>query len=153
MTVAEKLRLALASIEVPGVPRAITASFGVAAMPDDGSEPSSLLRTADRALYLAKAGGRNRVETLATGARRHRPRRQTGIGRLTAPACQLAFASFRAHSSAGERSLHTREVPGSIPGAPIITNVHFKGFLRLRHELIPRRSRVRAGLQPVRATA
>jgi hypothetical protein len=24
----------------------------------------------------------------------------------------------RAHSSAGERSLHTREVPGSIPGAP-----------------------------------
>ena len=27
----------------------------------------------------------------------------------------------RAHSSAGERSLHTREVPGSIPGAPITT--------------------------------
>jgi hypothetical protein len=26
----------------------------------------------------------------------------------------------RAHSSAGERSLHTREVPGSIPGAPIL---------------------------------
>ncbi|MBM2823198.1 MAG: Ion trans protein [Thermoleophilia bacterium] len=26
---------------------------------------------------------------------------------------------LRAHSSAGERSLHTREVPGSIPGAPI----------------------------------
>ena len=67
VTVAEKLRLALASIEVPGVPRAITASFGVAAMPDDGSEPSSLLRTADRALYLAKAGGRNRVESTAHG--------------------------------------------------------------------------------------
>ena len=27
--------------------------------------------------------------------------------------------ALRAHSSAGERSLHTREVPGSIPGAPI----------------------------------
>ena len=26
----------------------------------------------------------------------------------------------RAHSSAGERSLHTREVPGSIPGAPTL---------------------------------
>ncbi len=52
-------------IEVPGVPRSITASFGVAAMPNDGSEPTSLLRTADRALYLAKAGGRDRVETLA----------------------------------------------------------------------------------------
>lgn len=64
--VAEKMRLALASVDVPGVPRAITASFGVASMPDDGSEPSFLLRTADRALYLAKAGGRDRVETLAT---------------------------------------------------------------------------------------
>ncbi len=68
VTAAEKLRLALASVELPGVPRSITASFGVAAMPRDGSEPSSLLRTADRALYLAKAGGRNRVETLATEA-------------------------------------------------------------------------------------
>ena len=66
VTVAEKLRLGFASVEVSGVPRSITASFGVAAMPDDGSEPSSLLRTADRALYVAKAGGRNRVETLAT---------------------------------------------------------------------------------------
>ena len=63
--VAEKLRVALASVEVPGVPRSITASFGVAALPGDGSEPSSLLRTADRALYLAKAGGRNRVERIA----------------------------------------------------------------------------------------
>ncbi len=25
-----------------------------------------------------------------------------------------------AHSSAGERPLHTREVPGSIPGAPMV---------------------------------
>ena len=30
----------------------------------------------------------------------------------------------RAHSSAGERSLHTREVPGSIPGAPIVLDAH-----------------------------
>jgi diguanylate cyclase (GGDEF)-like protein len=62
---AEKLRRAIAAIEVPGVPRAVTASFGIATMPADGFEPSSLLRTADRALYLAKANGRNRVETLA----------------------------------------------------------------------------------------
>ena len=60
--VAEKLRVALTALDVPGVARPITASFGVAAMPGDGSEPATLLRTADRALYLAKAGGRNRVE-------------------------------------------------------------------------------------------
>ncbi len=63
--VAEKLRLATRRDRGARRPASITASFGVAAMPADGSEPSSLLRTADRALYLAKAGGRNRVETLA----------------------------------------------------------------------------------------
>src|SRR4249920_3164395 len=31
----------------------------------------------------------------------------------------VSSPSRRAHSSAGERPLHTREVPGSIPGAPI----------------------------------
>ena len=36
----------------------------------------------------------------------------------------------RAHSSAGERSLHTREVPGSIPGAPITP----KALLRPSHD-------------------
>jgi diguanylate cyclase (GGDEF)-like protein len=68
MTAAEKLRLVIAAIDVPGVPRAITVNFGIATMPADGAEPSSLLRTADRALYLAKANGRNRVETLTTDA-------------------------------------------------------------------------------------
>ena len=68
ITAAENLRLAIASIDVPGVSRAITASFGIATMPGDGTEQTSLLRTADRALYLAKANGRNRVETLTGSA-------------------------------------------------------------------------------------
>ena len=38
-------------------------------------------------------------------------------GRRPSP-FRLSFSLSRAHSSAGERSLHTREVPGSIPGAP-----------------------------------
>ncbi|MEA2272427.1 MAG: hypothetical protein QOI98_1135, partial [Solirubrobacteraceae bacterium] len=60
---AEKLRETISGIEVPGVPRAITASLGVAVFPDEARDATQLLRTADRALYTAKANGRNRVET------------------------------------------------------------------------------------------
>jgi diguanylate cyclase (GGDEF)-like protein len=62
--VAEKLREAISEQHVPGINRRITASFGVAVMPDEAREPDELVRMADRALYLAKATGRNRVETL-----------------------------------------------------------------------------------------
>jgi diguanylate cyclase (GGDEF)-like protein len=65
VTVAENIRLALAGLDVAGVSRPITASFGVAAVPDDADGPTVVLRAADRALYLAKSRGRNRVETLA----------------------------------------------------------------------------------------
>jgi len=64
VTVAEKLREAIAAVEVAGVSRPITATLGVAALPEDADEPTTLLRAADRALYLAKSRGRNRVETL-----------------------------------------------------------------------------------------
>lgn len=37
VTAAEKLRVVIAAIDVPGVPRAITASFGIATMPADGA--------------------------------------------------------------------------------------------------------------------
>jgi diguanylate cyclase (GGDEF)-like protein len=59
--VAEKLRRTIAQTEVRDV-GALTASFGIAVMPDDAAEPEQLIRKADRALYAAKAGGRNRVE-------------------------------------------------------------------------------------------
>ena len=64
--IAEKMRVAVRALEIPGVSRPITASFGAAAIPEDASEPTILLRGADRALYLAKSRGRNRVETLST---------------------------------------------------------------------------------------
>jgi diguanylate cyclase (GGDEF)-like protein len=59
--VAEKLRRTIAQTEIREV-GALTASFGIAVMPDDAAEPEQLIRKADRALYAAKAGGRNRVE-------------------------------------------------------------------------------------------
>jgi diguanylate cyclase (GGDEF)-like protein len=41
----------------------ITVSIGAAAAPEDGSTPDELVAAADKALYRAKEGGRNRVET------------------------------------------------------------------------------------------
>jgi diguanylate cyclase (GGDEF)-like protein len=60
--VAQKLRSAIAQIDVPGVSRKVTASFGVAVLPFDAVEPEQLLRAADRALYSAKGNGCDRVE-------------------------------------------------------------------------------------------
>jgi diguanylate cyclase (GGDEF)-like protein len=58
---AEKLRRDIEMLAMPGVGQ-ITASFGVAALPEDAVDPQLLLRRADRALYSAKALGRNRVQ-------------------------------------------------------------------------------------------
>jgi diguanylate cyclase len=48
---------------VPGIDRSITASFGVASFPDGAPDGEMLVRMADRALYGAKARGRNCVVT------------------------------------------------------------------------------------------
>jgi diguanylate cyclase (GGDEF)-like protein len=60
--VAQKLRQAIEVLDVPGVPAGLTASVGIATYPDDAAESDAVLRLADRALYLAKKLGRNRVE-------------------------------------------------------------------------------------------
>jgi diguanylate cyclase (GGDEF)-like protein len=60
--VAEKLRAAIAGAEISNI-GSLTASFGVAALPDDAGESEQLIRKADRALYAAKAAGRNQVAT------------------------------------------------------------------------------------------
>jgi GGDEF domain-containing protein len=44
----------------------LTASFGAVAFPADGTTPDSLLAIADRALYEAKDGGRNRSARAST---------------------------------------------------------------------------------------
>lgn len=49
-----------------GTQLAITASMGVAGFPHHGSTASEVMSAADAALYLAKAGGRDRVEVART---------------------------------------------------------------------------------------
>ena len=60
---AEQLRSALAAAPVVhGTSSiAVTASFGIATFPCDGRSSDELISSADRALYEAKAAGRNRV--------------------------------------------------------------------------------------------
>ena len=62
LTVAERAVAALASpVEIAGTSAHVGASVGLA-MRHDGSDPDSLMREADVAMYTAKGRGKNRVE-------------------------------------------------------------------------------------------
>ncbi len=66
--VAEKICASLRRLTVDsgsGVRVSTTCSVGVASFGDSFSDPESLMRAADTALYAAKAAGRNRVELAA----------------------------------------------------------------------------------------
>jgi diguanylate cyclase (GGDEF)-like protein/excisionase family DNA binding protein len=62
LQVAERARLAVAATD-----SAVTASVGIATFPQDGASPTDILLAADRACYVAKRGGRDRVATAADG--------------------------------------------------------------------------------------
>ena len=62
LQVAERARQA-----VHGTWRPMSASIGVATFPVDGSTPAEVLLAADRACYVAKRGGRDRIATAAEG--------------------------------------------------------------------------------------
>ncbi|MDQ6710630.1 MAG: sensor domain-containing diguanylate cyclase [Candidatus Dormibacteraeota bacterium] len=57
----ESLRARIEGAPFLGGSHSVTVSFGVATFPIDGQDPTSLVLAADRALYQAKAAGRNRV--------------------------------------------------------------------------------------------
>lgn len=60
LSVAERLRARIESVEIPKVGR-ISASLGVASFPTHASSRDALVTIADRALYQAKHEGRNRI--------------------------------------------------------------------------------------------
>jgi diguanylate cyclase (GGDEF)-like protein len=62
--VAERLRESICSSPISGSEQ-VTASIGVATYPSGAKNKEELIEMADRAMYLAKAAGRNRVRTLA----------------------------------------------------------------------------------------
>jgi diguanylate cyclase (GGDEF)-like protein len=63
---AERMRVAVESLHVPRVDGRgtieVTASFGVASVPENAVDRNELIAAADAALYAAKAAGKNRVE-------------------------------------------------------------------------------------------
>jgi diguanylate cyclase (GGDEF)-like protein len=69
LKLAEGLRRSVHGMKIGGLEHPVTASIGVSTYPDDSTDPDHLLRTADRALYAAKQGGRDRVETVSKSAR------------------------------------------------------------------------------------
>jgi diguanylate cyclase (GGDEF)-like protein len=68
---AERWRQMFAEMDMPGEGGKFrcTLSVGIAVFPEHGNSAEDLLRNGDRALYLAKALGRNRVVTYDLGGR------------------------------------------------------------------------------------
>lgn len=64
LQVAERLRRSIASTSLERLGQ-VTASIGVATYPSGAKTKDELVEMADRAMYLAKAAGRNRVRSIA----------------------------------------------------------------------------------------
>ena len=58
---AEKIRLGVADAATPGIEGSPTVSVGVVSYPTDGRTADALMLSADRAMYVSKRGGKNRV--------------------------------------------------------------------------------------------
>jgi diguanylate cyclase (GGDEF)-like protein len=83
---AERIRVSIEH-RYPGTGNAIelTASFGVAALPDHAATPEGLIACADAALYAAKEGGRNQVVQAVNTAPDSPPRKMGRAAEATRP--------------------------------------------------------------------
>ncbi len=68
LRVADAVLTTIAALAITGLESGITASIGVAVVPEDAGDSVTLFRAADRALYAAKNNGRNRIEVASGSA-------------------------------------------------------------------------------------
>jgi diguanylate cyclase (GGDEF)-like protein len=64
---AEKIRLGIADLTVPGTEVRTSMSVGVVSFPDDGRTSDELMISADQAMYASKHAGKNRVMGIPLG--------------------------------------------------------------------------------------
>ena len=64
---AEKIRLGVADLTVPGTEARSSMSVGVVSFPDDGRTSDELMISADQAMYSSKHAGKNRVMGIPVG--------------------------------------------------------------------------------------
>ena len=127
--VCERMRVAISQIGILDGERIVSASFGVAVFPEDAPDASRLIRNADRALYRAKANGRNRVEVFSLDLssdgepvdRRSPIRRSTSSRRTSSRStrrrvrCETPGRAQSHDHRSGERRVHQEHPRGFWP--------------------------------------
>jgi diguanylate cyclase (GGDEF)-like protein len=105
LVLAERIRATVAAIAVTGVDREVTVSIGIADLHRPSGDVAGLLRQADRALYAAKAAGRNRTVLAPDGDRADPEPEDAGApppeGRDPYASAGLPPDDRRPHASAG----------------------------------------------------
>ncbi len=81
LVLAEKIRRGVAERVIPDIGRPLSVSVGIVAFPIDGETADALMKSADRAMYESKRGGKNRVAAPSLGT----PARDPGLVSTGAP--------------------------------------------------------------------
>jgi EAL domain-containing protein (putative c-di-GMP-specific phosphodiesterase class I) len=152
-------------IHLEGHELVVTPSIGIALMPQDGRDPDTLLKNADRAMYAAKEGGRNRYQFFdASMSSRMQERFALEAGMRRGLSCGAFCVHFqpqidaRTHTVMGMEALLRWDDPdmGSIAPSKFIPVADETGLIRelgefVFHEALRFSQSLKAeGLPPIR---